>query len=432
MPLDSPSIEFPKAFQPLFQPARYKVYYGGRGGARSWSFARALLLIGVQRPIRVLCVRELQKSLDESVHKLLSDQIKLLGLEDFYDIQVGRIIGPNGTSFAFEGIKNNTKKVKSYEGVDYCWVEEAEGVSKASWNVLIPTVRKEGSEIWISFNPALETDYTYVRFVKEPSAGAIVVKTSWRDNPWFPETLREEMEDLKARDYDTYLNVWEGFCLQMLEGVVFAKELRRCQEEHRIMRVPWDRESPVNTYWDLGRRDMTSIWFAQHVAMQNRVLGYYEGQGEDIHHYLKHLQGLPYLYGEHYLPHDASHKRLGEKRSIEQIVKAVYPGKVHVVPRTLKKVNAINAARLIFPNCYFDDEECVDGLQRLRHYRYKIVEGQYSADPLHDENSNGADAFMTMAQELRPEVRKRDRSGLLDRFRKSTRPDSRGQSWMRH
>src|SRR5437016_5778465 len=155
------SAEFPSHLHCLFRPKRRKVLYGGRGAGRSWGCARALLLIGTERPIRVLCCRELQNSITESVHQLLKDQVDALGLEGFYNVQVARIIGKNGTTFSFEGIKNNSSKIRSYEAIDYCWVEEANKVSKASWVVLIPTIRKANSEIWITFNPELDSDYTY-------------------------------------------------------------------------------------------------------------------------------------------------------------------------------------------------------------------------------------------------------------------------------
>ena len=389
--------------------------YGGRAAGRSWGCARALLLIGAGRPIRVLCARELQNSIADSVHKLLSDQISNLRLEHIYEIQASRIISrpgsvPGGqTSFSFEGIKNNITKIKSYEGIDYCWVEEANKVSRNSWEVLLPTVRKEDSEIWLTFNPELETDYTYQRFVLNPSDDSFVVKMTWRDNPWVPSVMLKEMEDLKNRDYDTYLNVWEGFTRQVLEGAVFAKELQRCQIENRITKVPWNRETPVDTFWDLGRRDMTCIWFAQKVALQYRIVEYFEESSEDIQYYLRQLQAREYTYGTHWLPHDAKAKQLGQARTIEQLVRAVYAS-VRVVPRIPHKVNAINAARIIFPNCWFDEKACADGLERLRHYRYKVSEGQLSEEPLHDENSHGADAFMTLAQSLK-ELRPKNRLG---------------------
>lgn len=430
-----PAAKFPQPLEVLFIPKRHKVMYGGRAAGRSWGCARALLLLGAQKAIRVLCARELQNSIADSVHRLLADQVTNLHLEHIYDVQASRIISragavPGGqTSFAFEGIKNNATKIKSYEGIDYCWVEEANKVSRNSWEILLPTVRKENSEIWITFNPELDTDYTYERFVKKPSENSVVVKMTWRDNPWVPKSMLEEMEDLKNRDYEAYLNVWEGFTRQVLEGAVFAKELQRCQIENRITKVPWDRQIPVDTFWDLGRRDMTSIWFAQRVAMQYRVLEYFEDSAEDIQYYLRYLQNRPYTYGTHFLPHDAKAKRLGQQRTIEAACRAVFAN-VRVVDRISHKVNAINAARIIFPNCWFDEDNCADGLGRLRHYRYKVVDGQLSEEPLHDEASNGADAFMTLAQSLKEKKPKNRLGNKLKPLANKFMEDSPFQGWL--
>ena len=231
--------EFPVKFQGLFKPSRYKVYYGGRGGAKSWCIARALLLMGGKRAIRVLCAREYQNSISQSVHKLLSDQIYALGIESFYEITQTSIRGANGTEFSFAGLKNNIANIKSFEGVDYCWVEEAQTVSKTSWDILIPTIRKEGSEIWICFNPELETDETYQRFVVNPPENAVVQKVNWSDNPWFPEVLRLEKDALKMRDTQAYNTVWEGICRQTVDGAIFAKEMTLADLEGRITKVPY-------------------------------------------------------------------------------------------------------------------------------------------------------------------------------------------------
>jgi phage terminase large subunit len=391
--------QFPEKLQCLFTAKRYKVLYGGRGAGRSWGVARALLLIGKMKPIRVLCARELQNSIEESVHKVLSDQITNLGLDDFYRVELKKIYGANGTTFSFEGIKNNVNKIKSYEGIDYCWVEEANKVTRSSWSTLVPTIRKEQSEIWMTFNPELETDYTYSRFVKDPSPDSIVVKMSWRDNYWFPEVLRREMEEDKKRDYDHYLNIWEGNTVQHLEGAVYAKELRAAALENRICSVPYEREIPVNTYWDLGRADNTAIWFIQRVAMQWRILAYYEASQQELVHFLRECQRRPYVYDTFVLPHDAKHKRLGYKHSIEELVRnAGY--KTFIAP-PLSKVDGINAVRLVLPNCYFDESECEDGLNALRHYRYKVKDGKLSNEPLHDHASDGADAFRYFAVSTR-------------------------------
>lgn len=206
----SSSIEIPTAFKPLFQPYRYKVYYGGRGGAKSWNFARALLIKGVQQNLLVLCTREFQGSILDSVHRLLCNQIEAMGLSSFYTIQQKSITGRNGTQFIFEGLKNNVTKIKSMEGVDIVWCEEAENISAFSWDVLIPTIRKKGSEIWLSFNPADELDETYQRYVINPPANALVKKVTWRDNPWFPEELEQERLNCKQQNERKYLHIWEG------------------------------------------------------------------------------------------------------------------------------------------------------------------------------------------------------------------------------
>jgi len=423
--------KFPDKLECLFQPKRYKVLWGGRGAGRSWNVARALLILGASRPIRVLCAREFQNSITESVHKVLSDQIPLLGLEGEYEIQKQGIYGKNGTSFSFEGIKNNANRIRSYEGIDYVWVEEASKVSKNSWEVLIPTIRKAGSEIWMTFNPELESDYTYKTFVKKASPeDTVVVHMNWRDNPWFPEVLVAEMKKMRENDYDAYLNVWEGQCRQMLEGAIYAKELRAVAEEKRICQVPWDRESPVNVWMDLGagKSDKTSIWFGQQVAMQNRILGYFEDNLSDTLYYAKEMQSRPYTYGTIWLPHDAKAKRIGTKMTIEEQFKTHFPNaQVRIVPK-LSLTDGINAARLTLPNCYFDEEGCEDGLAALRHYKYEVKDGQFSREPKHDWASHGADAFRYLALTIRGSGSAGKRVGVRDRLAAAREAFMKGRS----
>ncbi|UZO91755.1 PBSX family phage terminase large subunit [Roseomonas mucosa] len=203
-------VDFPHKLASIFQPCRYKILHGGRGSAKSWSIARALLILAASRPLRILCAREFQNSIRESVHKLLSDQIENLGLMPFYSVQERAITGRNGSEFIFEGLRHNATKIKSMEGIDIVWVEEAQTVSGASWDLLIPTIRAPGSEIWISFNPDLEEDETYQRFVIMPPSGALVIQMNWSDNPWFPDELRAEKDDLLAKDVDAHDHIWGG------------------------------------------------------------------------------------------------------------------------------------------------------------------------------------------------------------------------------
>ena len=213
-------VALPEAFQFLTESARYKVAYGGRGSAKSWSVARVLCLLAASKPIRILCARELQSSIRDSVHRLLADQIEALNLSARLEIQNAEIRGVNGSLFIFEGLRHNTTKIKSMEGIDICWVEEAERVSEESWKILVPTIRKPGSEIWVTFNPEQETDPTYTRFVKNPPPDAIVRKVNHDQNPWFPIELRKEMEYDYRVDPDSAAHIWGGECKKIGDAQV--------------------------------------------------------------------------------------------------------------------------------------------------------------------------------------------------------------------
>lgn len=215
-------IDFPAPFEELFEPHRYKVYYGGRGSGKSMNFARALLLMGASRPLTVLCTREVQTTIADSVHRLLREQLEEIGMGSFYRVTQNAIYGKNGTEFIFKGLRFNVREIKSTEGVDICWVEEGQAVSADSWDVLIPTIRKEGSEIWISFNPLDESDPTFQRFVISPPSAAYIRKVNYNENPFFPEVLRKEMEWLKSRDYQAYLHIWEGEVKRHSNALVFG------------------------------------------------------------------------------------------------------------------------------------------------------------------------------------------------------------------
>ena len=194
----------------LNKKSRYKIAYGGRGSGKSWAAARCLIVLALQSKIRVLCTRQLQTSIANSVHKLLSDSIQELGLSDNFEITRDQIRCKNGSEFFFKGIQNNINEIKSIEGINYCWVEEAQSVSENSWEVLIPTIRKENSEIWVTFNPDREEDATYQRFVINPPPDTITQLVNYSENPWFPDVLRKEMEYCKEIDYGKYEHIWLG------------------------------------------------------------------------------------------------------------------------------------------------------------------------------------------------------------------------------
>ena len=218
-------IDFPEKLQCLFRPARYKVFYGGRGGAKSWGIARALVLIAASSKKRILCAREVQNTMRDSVHKLLKDQIETLGLMPWFTITENSIRSSAGSEFIFKGLRFDVQGVKSTEGIDICWVEEAQTVSQSSWDVLIPTVRSDDSEVWISFNPHEEADPTYQRFVLKPPPDAVVVEINHDDNPWFPGVLRREMEYCRSVDFDAYMHIWRGKPRKISAAAIFADKV---------------------------------------------------------------------------------------------------------------------------------------------------------------------------------------------------------------
>lgn len=202
--------KLPKWCKEFFKPYRYKVAYGGRGSGKSYNIATMLILMSLKTRLRVLCTREYQNSIKDSVYKLLCDRINELGVSAHFKITEKGISANNGSEFIFKGLHHSIDEIKSTEGIDLCWVEEAQNVSAKSWEVLIPTIRKDKSEIWISFNPNLQTDATYQRFIVNTPNNAIIKQVNWRDNPFFNETLNAERLALKAVDMDMYLHVWEG------------------------------------------------------------------------------------------------------------------------------------------------------------------------------------------------------------------------------
>lgn len=220
------TIEVAPAFKDSETPSRYKVWYGGRGGAKSWTVARLLLLRAIEQPLRVLCTREYQSSISDSVHALLSDQIDKMGLDSVYEIKRYSIVSQNGSTFIFAGLRHNPKKIKGTEGIDIAWVEEADTISNESLNLLIPSIRKPDSEIWFTFNPDSPEDPIYTRFVKTDRADAIVRRVNHSDNPWFPEVLRREMEWDRAHDTDKYLHIWEGEPRTASQAQVFGGRWR--------------------------------------------------------------------------------------------------------------------------------------------------------------------------------------------------------------
>lgn len=392
-------LTIPEAFKDIFTPKRYKVYYGGRGGGKSESMCRFLLAMAAKKRVRILCARELQSSIQDSVHKLLSDIIHEHEL-DFFKIYQNTIIGKNGSEFIFKGLKHNVTEIKSMANIDYCFIEEAEKVSQNSWEILVPTIRKEGSEILISFNPKHPTDPTYVNFVTNADDSMIVKKVSWRDNPYFPETLNQERLRMQKNDPIAYKHIWEGEFDERHFGGIYANYVEDARKDGRICPVPYKDGVPVITAWDLGKSDATAIWFAQRVGFQTRIIDYYTNNQEDLAHYAKVIRDKGYEYESHYLPHDAGQERLGMGGSISSQLRLLG------VPNKILKIGSVAArieqGRDLLKTCYIDDVKCKDGIHALMNYQYEWddARGKFKSKPLHDWASDPADAFGYLAQAL--------------------------------
>jgi phage terminase large subunit len=435
--------QFPEKAKAIFTPAPYKVIYGGRGKSASWSFARAALILGSHRPLFVVCGREVQKSIKDSVHKLLCDQIERLGLQDFYDPLDVEIRGKNGTVFSFIGL-NNIQSIKSMEAIDVLWVTEATHVPKSKWIVIEPTVRcdppagpfKQGSEIWIDLNPELVSDDTYQRYIVDPPSGALVIEMNYRDNPFFPEILRRQMMDMRAKDYDEYLTVWEGKTRKAVSGSIYHKELAAAIEEGRIgPRIRHDKGRGVVLVFDLGDSDMTAAWAFQQSGSEHNAIDYMEESGRDISYFIKEFQDRGYIIKGIWLPHDARQKHQAARslvnNTIEKQAKALVPtpGIVKVVPNTSHALQ-INAARALFPRININEVACSQGVLCLQHFQYGIDPHtrQRTKEPLHNWASHGAKAFGYYAVQL-SEGRNKEKAAAVE-GPKGPLLGEHSQSWM--
>lgn len=390
-------VEVPAKLTFLFSPSRYKVAYGGRGSSKSWSFAKALLLQAFSSPQRVLCTREVQKSIKESVKRLLDDQIQAMGLGSFFDSTETEIRGNNGSMFVFAGLANHTvESIKSYEGIDRVWIEEAQTVSKKSLDILVPTIRKEGSEIWVSFNPELDTDEVWKRYVENAPPNCVSVSVNYSDNPWFPAVLEAERIHCKATNPSDYDWIWEGKCKAAVNGAIYANEIGNAQTNGRLCNVPYDPLLKVQAVFDLGWNDSMAIILCQKVRSEMRVIEYIEDDHKTLDYYSAMLKNKNLNYGKVFLPHDGATRDFKTGKSSQEIMQRM-GWSVEIVPN-IGIENGIKAARMSFNQVYFDKNSTGRLINCLKRYRRQInAQTNEPGAPLHDEHSHGADVFRYMA-----------------------------------
>lgn len=396
-------LKVPRKFLPLLQPKRYKGAYGGRGGAKSHFFAEQILVRCIQSPTRAVCIREVQNSIKDSVKQLLADKIQLLGLDSEFTVMNDEIRGKNGSLIVFKGMQSyNATNIKSLEGFDIAWVEEAQTFSQFSLDLLRPTIRKPGSELWFSWNPRYKTD-AVDKFFRgpNPSEDAISVQVNWNDNPWFKDTpLYKDMLSDYEKDPDNAEHVWGGGYGQS-QGAILARWVNEAEREGRInLDVKPDRNgAPIIVSSDLGFRDTASWWYWQPVIGGFNVLKYDFDHGLDADDWIPRIQNnlllLGAKLGKIWLPHDAKAKTFQSKHtSQEKFMAAFGAGKVGIVPQT-RKSDQIEAARDVIKVCAFNHKECEHGLDGLRawEYLYSDDAGVFSREPNHNWASHPSDAF---------------------------------------
>ncbi len=403
------TIDTAEVFEPLLYPARYKGAHGGRGSGKSWFFGQMMIEEHIRAKTDSVCLREIQKSLQFSSKKLLEQTIVAMNAGYYFEVQDKVIKARNGGIIIFQGMQDHTAdSIKSLEGFDRSWFEEAQNASQRSLDLLRPTIRKAGSELWFSWNRFKEDDPIELLLCGEhPPKGAVIVEANWRDNPWLTSELLTEMEDdRKLHDADKFANIWEGKYLKNTEGDYYKNEMAKVREQGRILRIP-QLDIPVNTFWDIGNSDGCAVWFHQTVGMEDRFIGYYEGHGETLAHYAKELQGRGYLFNKHFLPHDAAHEKLSiDNKSVKTMLEDLGFRNVEIVPQIQYLNLGIQITRKNFPAAYFDSDldgknGCKLGVKRLDNYRKKYNQrDQRWIDEPNKANgcSEGSDAFRQWAQ----------------------------------
>lgn len=392
-------------FRPLLQPARYKGAYGGRGSGKSQFFADLMVATAIRKPgFRGLCCREVQKSLKESAKRLIEQKIGAHGVGRLFEVQESQIKTPGGGLIVFAGLQDHTSEsIKSYEGFDVAWIEEAQTVSPRSLNLLRPTIRAPGSELWFSWNPRMKTDAVdQMLRGEELPTGATVVRANWDANPWFPAELEQERLDCLRQQPDQYAHIWEGDYVTVADGAYFAKPLALARSEGRIGNIAPDPLMTFRAYWDIGgtgaKADACSIWIAQFIGREIRVIDYYEAVGQPLAAHVEWLRSNGYGAALCVLPHDGvTHDRVFSVSYDGALKQAGFSTEVVKNQGAGAATQRIEAARRLFPRIWFNEPKTKPGLDALGWYHEKRDEARgIGLGPDHDWSSHGADAFGLM------------------------------------
>ena len=425
-------IEVPKEFKVLFDldsDLRHIVLYGGRASGKSTSVALSLLILGMNKKLRILCTREVQNSIADSVHKLLSDLISKYKLNT-WEVQKDIIRNKQtGSEIFFKGLHNNSQSIKSIEGIDIVWVEEAQSVSADSINTLVPTIRKAGSRLIWTFNRLTENDPVWELIVKKADDRTFVQRiNSDAIESLLSKEIIEEREKMRIDNPEMFEHVWLGEPMTAKTGSVFGKQLAQARNEGRITKVPYDASTGVYTAWDLGIGDSTVIWFFQVVGREIHFIDHYEGSNEDLGHYISYIQNKPYQYTTHFLPHDSKARELQTGMTRVEFFNNHGIYNIEVLRPTnfsLGQDDIDLVARPKFSLCWFDEEKCQRGLECLRayHYEYDDKNKLLRNKPEHDWSSHSSSAFiyalMAKTEQLDVKLKVKFKSYTPKAFRKT-------------
>lgn len=400
-------IRLPPKLIPVFTgEADYRGAYGGRGSGKTRNFAKMTAVHGYRLSMAgeeglIVGAREFMNSLDESSMAEIKAAIREEEwLADHYELGEKYIrTRDRRIEYDFIGLRHNLDSIKSKAKIRLLWVDEAEPVSESAWVKTIPTVREEGAEIWLTWNPERKTSPTHLRFRENPPPRSKIVELNWRDNPWFPSILDRVRRDDFAKRQDSYAHVWEGDFITALTGAYFAKHLNEAKEQGRIGRVAADPLMTTRAYFDIGgtgaKADACAIWIVQFVGRELRVLNYYEAVGQPLATHVAWLRANGYGSAQIILPHDGAtndkvhavsyESALREAGFDVRVIKNQGPGAAS---------QRIEAVRRIFPQVWFNEEATAAGRDALGWYHEKRDEARgIGLGPAHDWASHGADAF---------------------------------------
>lgn len=391
-------IEIPKQFKALFNPHyRHIVYYGGRGGAKSHNICLFLLMKMMERKCLILCAREVQDSIEDSVYGLMQSLIDQYQFPNFKATKKNIINVKTGSKVIFKGLKYETvDNLKSIPNIDYAFVEEAHSISKRSIEILTPTIRKQGSQIIWAFNPDTPNDPVMTEIVNKADNKTFVCKINSEDVEGFlSNTVIADREKMKREDYGRYLHVWMGEPRTQAQGSIYAEQVGRAVEEGRInSHVAYDSGAPVFTAWDLGISDTTAIIFAQIVGNEIHIIDYYEDSGRALSGYIDAVKQKPYSYESYFLPHDAKARELQTGKTREDFFRDM-----GVYNTTVLKVGSvedgINAVRNAMSRVWINSEKCERLIKCLKGYHYEWDEKNQMLHktPKHDWTSHACDAM---------------------------------------